>query len=97
MTLFVSRLEYSRFTVASVVPDQTVETCARTLVAHYGVMGGVPLLAAFDWVRPLGLGSDKDGKVTEWDPAFAMLPPAGAGRRGPRATRRRLRPWHQPG
>jgi hypothetical protein len=71
--LFASRLEYSRFAVASVVPDQTVETCARTLVAHYGVMGGVPLLAAFDRVRPLGLGSDKDGKVTEWDPAFAYV------------------------
>ena len=73
VTLFASRLEYSRFAVASIVPDQTVETCARTLVAHYGAMGGVPLLAAFDRVRPLGVGSDKDGKVTEWDPAFAYV------------------------
>lgn len=73
VTVFVSRLEYSRFAVASVVPDQTVETCARTLVAHYGVIGGVPLLATFDRVRPLGLGSDKDGKVTEWDPSFAYV------------------------
>jgi hypothetical protein len=73
VTVFVSRLEYSRFAVASVVADQSVETCARALVAHYGVAGGVPLLAAFDRVRPLGLGSDKDGKVTEWDPAFAYV------------------------
>ncbi|MES1207481.1 MAG: hypothetical protein ABUS79_16215, partial [Pseudomonadota bacterium] len=73
VTVFASRLEYSRFAVASIVPDQTAETCARTLVAHYGVMGGVPLLAAFDRVRPLGVGSDKDGKVTEWDPAFAYV------------------------
>ncbi len=73
VTIFLSRLEYSRFSVASVVPDQSIETCARTLVAHYGLMGGVPLLAAFDRVRPLGLGSDKDGKVTEWDPAFAYV------------------------
>ncbi len=73
VTVFVSRLEYSRYSVASVVPDQSVETCARTLVAHYGLIGGVPLLAAFDRVRPLGLGSDKDGKVTEWDPAFAYV------------------------
>lgn len=71
LTIFVSRLEYSKFAVASIVADQSVETCARTLIAHYGAIGGVPLLAAFDRVRPLGLGSDKDGKVTEWDPAFA--------------------------
>jgi hypothetical protein len=71
VTFFVSRLEYSRFTAASVVPDQSLETCVRTLVAHYRALGGVPLLAAFDRARPIGIGSDKDGKVQEWDPAFA--------------------------
>jgi len=71
LTVFVSRLEYSKYAVASIVADQSVETCARALVGHFSAIGGVPLLAAFDRVRPLGLGSDKDGKVTEWDPGFA--------------------------
>jgi transposase len=71
VTFFVSRLEYSRFTTASIVVDQGLETCVRTLVAHYRAFGGVPLLAAFDRARPMGVGSDKDGRVQEWDPAFA--------------------------
>ena len=71
LTFFVSRLEYSRWTIASFVPDQSVETCVRTLIAHYRVMGGVPLLAAFDRARPIGIGADRDGRVSEWDPAFA--------------------------
>ena len=71
LTFFVSRLEYSRFVVASIVPDQSVETCVRTLAAHHAAMGGVPLLAAFDRPRPIGVRADDDGQVTEWDPAFA--------------------------
>ena len=71
LTFFVSRLEYSRWTVASLVPDQSVETCVRTLIAHYRAMGGVPLLAAFDRGRPIGMGTDREGRVSEWDPAFA--------------------------
>jgi hypothetical protein len=71
LTFFVSRLEYSRYVVASLVPDQSVETCVRTLVGHHGAMGGVPLLAAFDRPRPIGVRADDDGQVTEWDQAFA--------------------------
>jgi hypothetical protein len=71
LSYFVSRLEYSRFVAASLVPDQTVETCIRTLVGHYAAMGGVPLLGAFDRARPIGLRADADGQVLEWDPAFA--------------------------
>jgi hypothetical protein len=71
LTFFVSRLEYSRFVVASMVPDQSVETCVRTLAAHHAAMGGVPLMAAFDRARPIGLRADGEGQVTEWDPAFA--------------------------
>ncbi len=71
LTFFVSRLEYSRWSMASIVPDQSLETCVRTLIAHYRVMGGVPLLAAFDRARPIGVGADRDGRVSEWDPAFA--------------------------
>ena len=71
LTFFVSRLEYSRFVVASLVPDQSVETCVRTLAAHHAAMGGVPLLAAFDRPRPIGVRADDDGQVTEWDQGFA--------------------------
>jgi transposase len=71
LTFFVSRLEYSRWTIASLVPDQSVETCVRALIAHYRMMGGVPLLAAFDRARPIGAVADRDGRVSEWDPAFA--------------------------
>ena len=56
ITFFVSRLEYSRFTIASIVPDQGLETCVRTLVAHCRSFGGIPLLAAFDRARPIGIG-----------------------------------------
>src|SRR5262249_19583012 len=71
LAFFVSRLEYSRWVTASIVVDQSVETCVRTVVAHYGPMGGVPLLAACDRARPIGLRADADGQVLEWDPAFA--------------------------
>ena len=71
LTFFVSRLEYSRFVVASLVPDQSVETCVRMLAAHHAAMGGVPLLAAFDRPRPIGVRADDDGQVTEWDQGFA--------------------------
>ena len=67
----VSRLEYSRFTVVSLVPDQGVETLVRSLVRHYQSIGGVPLLAAFDRPRPIATRTDQDGQVLEWDPAFA--------------------------
>ena len=43
----------------------------RTLAAHHAVMGGVPLLAAFDRPRPIGVRADDDGQVTEWDQSFA--------------------------
>ena len=88
LTFFVSRLEYSRFVVASIVPDQSVETCVRTLAAHYAAMGGIPLLAAFDRPRPIGMRADDDGQVTEWDPALRVRgAPARPRRRGARA------PW----
>jgi hypothetical protein len=70
-TLFVSRLEYSGWVAASLVPDQSVESCVRVMAAHYAAMGGVPLLAAFDRARPIGIRADATGHVVEWDPAFA--------------------------
>jgi hypothetical protein len=66
-----SRLEYSRYTVVSLVADQGIETLVRTLVQHYDEIGGIPLLAAFDRPRPIAMRTDPDGQVLEWDPAFA--------------------------
>jgi hypothetical protein len=70
-TIFVSRLEYSGWVAATLVPDQSVESCVRVMAAHYAAMGGVPLLAAFDRARPIGIRADATGHVVEWDPAFA--------------------------
>jgi hypothetical protein len=71
ITFFGSRLEYSRWVDVTLVEDQNVEICVRMLVHHFDTMGGVPLLAAFDRPKPVGVRADKDGQVTEWDPAFA--------------------------
>src|SRR6185503_2214449 len=66
-----TRLEYSRYTAVSLVPDQSVETLVRTLVRHYSLVGGVPMLAAFDRSKPIATRTDPEGQVLEWDPAFA--------------------------
>jgi hypothetical protein len=71
VNFFGSRLEYSRWVAVSIVEDQSVEACVRALVQHFDAMGGVPLLAAFDRPKPVGIRADKDGQVSEWDPAFA--------------------------
>jgi hypothetical protein len=71
VNFFGSRLEYSRWVAVSIVEDQSVEACVRALVQHFDTMGGVPLLAAFDRPKPVGIRADKDGQVSEWDPAFA--------------------------
>jgi hypothetical protein len=71
INFFASRLEYSRWVAVSVVDDHSVESLVRALIHHFDAMGGVPLLAAFDRPKPIGIRSDKDGQVIEWDPAFA--------------------------
>ena len=71
VNFFGSRLEYSRWVSVAIVEDQSVEACVRALVQHFDAMGGVPLLAAFDRPKPVGIRADKDGQVSEWDPAFA--------------------------
>ena len=73
-TIFVSRLEYSGWVAASLVPDQSVESCVRVMAAHYAAMGGVPLLAAFDRARPIGIRADATGHVVEWDPRSPTRP-----------------------
>lgn len=68
---FASRLKYSRWVEVTVVPNQQVETLARTLVDHFEALGGIPLLAVFDRPKTVALSWKKNGEVTEWNPVFA--------------------------
>lgn len=68
---FASRLKYSRWVEVTIVPNQQVETLARTLIDHFAAMGGVPLLAVFDRPKTVALSWRKNGDVTEWNPVFA--------------------------
>jgi len=68
---FASRLKYSRWIEVTIVPNQQVETLARTLVDHFAAMGGIPLLAVFDRPKTVALAWKKTGEVTEWNPVFA--------------------------
>lgn len=68
---FASRLKYSRWVEVSLVPNEQVETLARTLVDHFAAMGGIPLLAVFDRPKTVALSWRPNGEVTEWNPTFA--------------------------
>lgn len=68
---FASRLKYSRWIEVTIVPNQQVETLARTLVDHFVALGGIPLLAVFDRPKTVALKWRKNGEVTEWNPVFA--------------------------
>lgn len=71
VNFFATRLEYSRWIAVSIVEDQSIESLVRALVHHFDAIGGIPLLAAFDRPKPIGIRSDRDGQVIEWDSAFA--------------------------
>ena len=68
---FATRLKYSRWVEVTIVPNEQVETLARTLVAHFAALGGIPLLAVFDRPKTVALKWRKNGEVTEWNPIFA--------------------------
>ena len=68
---FASRLKYSRWVEVALVPNEQVETLARTLVDHFAALGGIPLLAVFDRPKTVALKWQKNGEVTEWNPIFA--------------------------
>jgi transposase len=70
---FASRLKYSRWPEVTLVPNQQVETLARTLVGHFAAMGGVPLAAVFDRPTTIALAWKRDGEVVEWNPTFAQV------------------------
>jgi transposase len=68
---FASRLKYSRWTEVSLVEDETTESLVRAMVDHFAAMGGIPLLAVFDRPKTIAQSSDRQGQVTQWNPAFA--------------------------
>ena len=70
---FASRLKYSRWAEVTIVPDQTVESLVRPMVAHFASMGGVPLVAVFDRPKTVVLKWKKDGDVLEYNPSFAQV------------------------
>lgn len=55
------------------MPNQQVETLARSLVSHFAAMGGVPLAAVFDRPTTIALAWGRDGAVLEWNPTFAQV------------------------
>jgi transposase len=68
---FASRLKYSRWVEVTIVPNECAETLVRTLVDHFALIGGIPLLAVFDRPKTVALKWAKDGQVTEWNALFA--------------------------
>ena len=70
---FASRLKYSRWPEVTLVPNERVETLARTLVSHFAAIGGVPLAAVFDRPTTIALAWGRDGEVLEWNPTFAQV------------------------
>ena len=70
---FATRLKYSRWAVVTIVSDQKVETLVRTMVEHFVLIGGIPLLAVFDRPKTIALKWGKDGVVSEWNPTFAAV------------------------
>jgi transposase len=70
---FATRLKYSRWALVTIVSDQKVEMLVRTMVDHFTLIGGIPLLAVFDRPKTIALKWGKDGVVTEWNPTFAAV------------------------
>jgi len=68
---FASRLKYSRWVEVTIVANECAETLVRTLVDHFALIGGIPLLAVFDRPKTVALKWGKDGQVTEWNALFA--------------------------
>ena len=70
---FATRLKYSRWVQVTLVPNEQTETVVRTLVDHFAVLEGIPLVAVFDRPKTIVLKWTKDGQVTEWNPTFAQV------------------------
>lgn len=71
---FASRLKYSRTSAVSLVPDETVESVVRSLVAAFEAFGGIPLVSVFDCPKTIVLKWDSSAaRVTEWNPTFLQV------------------------
>ena len=69
---FASRLKWSRYAAVTVVADETAETLTRTLLEHFGLLGGIPMLAVFDRPKTVAVKWERDGTITEWNSTFAL-------------------------
>jgi transposase len=67
---FATRYKYSRWVQVSVVPNQQTETLVRSVVEHFHLAGGVPLLAVFDRPATVVLKWRGNGEPTAWNPVF---------------------------
>jgi hypothetical protein len=65
-----TRLEYSDWVEVSLIGDRRVATLCRTLMEHYGRLGGVPLLAVLELPVARVVATDHGG-VPRFDPTFA--------------------------
>lgn len=70
---FATRMKYSRWTEVALVPNQQIESLIRALIGHFARIGGMPLFAVFDRPKTIALKWGRDGKVTQWNPAFAAF------------------------
>ncbi len=67
----VSRLSFSSWVEATLLPDDGIEALVGALYDHFAALGGVPLLAAFNHARLVVLRSDREGRPVEWHPALS--------------------------
>jgi transposase len=67
---FASRLKYSRWIDARLVPDEGVESLVRSLLAGFASFGGVPLVAVFD--NPKTVVLNREGGRIQWNDTFGQ-------------------------
>lgn len=68
---FASRLKYSRWSHVALVPDESVESLVRALLAGFESWGGTPLVAVFD--NPKTIVLKRVGERIEWNPTFGQV------------------------
>jgi transposase len=69
---FVSQLSYSRWSEVTLVPDRGMESLLRSLVEHFALIGGVPLVGVFDRHNAAAIVANVDDASGPWHPAFAQ-------------------------
>jgi hypothetical protein len=73
LPILITRLRYSRWLEASILPDTRVESILRAFLRHLASIEGVPMVAAFSRPDRVTTRFDlPDGRV-EWHPMLANL------------------------